>query len=987
LVSFSSLSCPGTVLTALPEYDNDPQNPNADFRSAHDSAIFAHLRRTAPRLNAASRKSADYLGVSIPGEPGRQESPLGSSGVDRASHGSIYALRNPFGPDETVDEDQTPEGEDVMEVDLASWGLDSFIPKEKSSKGARSRTQPPASKHLQSLQRRDGVAEEVVKRRIAGSRSMSMGTMDGPGGAEPLADNRRRSFGSALDFAGTTPSQEPPLHNRHMSSHGLITYPPGSEVLPPHPHSPTNSAGPSQVMRGRGNSGASMGSRYLEGEQNPFSIRPPSPDRASRFDPKVALKRSPSGATLATVASRDLLFDDGQVPASRTSILDPRTVGYPRQSANMSLKALIPFEDDKVSTMTGYTGGRPYSTLELLRPKVLVMPSPLQEIVPQTAPPPVTPKEGFTLTSDGPPLPPGARSARRPPTLEPSSSLSVPTVSNAFTPNPRMSLTLSQLTFRNTLMVGGQRDVAYSDLHDTLPRATEDGEQIRPASPVQDVVPEVRPTRIEPTNPGRPPGRLYGKSLIDDLEGRKAQMRSKQRYVNTFPAPSPSIDHVAHFRVFYGDERPSMMARGSAPRSSTLIDPRSLQPRPTSQHTNSFNSQDSMTRRNSTGIKPLLSFHDEQVSSGLQPPESRMPKSRSVFGVDTLWEREMTKLHEIEAQERLQDEERKRREAEEEEREIKKKARRKGKGKAKDTVQTPVDIADDQVKAGDALAVEEPRISAEPPTLPAIPKASARRPPSPINDDDTDTESQDSLGEGNAHGGLPSAESMAHQWASDDDESIPLRVTGSGPRFPVSKSTRQRRKAEDDSDEDLPLAATLDRVVQRAAQQRLVPGDSDDEEQPLSVLLSKTKLNATSANQPPSPHPRNSGDDYDDDDQPLALRMSTAPSQSLGLFRGAADEDDVPLALHPERQRQTQYNLMTQQQQQMMIQAHFHNSMLFGPSPHMLGPGLFGPAMGAPMMMVPTAPMPVPSPPPLHDAVKYVRVDAWRHKVAVEGQE
>ena len=96
-------------------------------------------------------------------------------------------------------------------------------------------------------------------------------------------------------------------------------------------------------------------------------------------------------------------------------------------------------------------------------------------------------------------------------------------------PNPRMSLTLSQLTFRNTLMVGGLRDVSYSDIDNVLPRATEEGEQIKSPSPepIAQDLPEIAPVS-QPSARGRPAGTLFGKSLIDDLEARKAQMRSKQ---------------------------------------------------------------------------------------------------------------------------------------------------------------------------------------------------------------------------------------------------------------------------------------------------------------------------------------------------------------------------------------------------------------------------------------------------------------------------
>ena len=108
--------------------------------------------------------------------------------------------------------------------------------------------------------------------------------------------------------------------------------------------------------------------------------------------------------------------------------------------------------------------------------------------------------------------------------LEP--GLSAPVASNSFTPNPRASLTLSQLTFRNTLLVDGQRDVAYADMDSRLQRATEDGQQVEEEPEPEPDIPIVED---EPTGPKRPAGKLYGRSLIDDLEARKAEMRGKQR--------------------------------------------------------------------------------------------------------------------------------------------------------------------------------------------------------------------------------------------------------------------------------------------------------------------------------------------------------------------------------------------------------------------------------------------------------------------------
>ena len=141
--------------------------------------------------------------------------------------------------------------------------------------------------------------------------------------------------------------------------------------------------------------------------------------------------------------------------------------------------------------------------------------------------------------TDGTPLPHGARSnaGRRVSSAgllgDPTAS-AVPIASNSFTPNPRASLTLSQLTFRNTLMVGGQRDVAYTDIDTGIRRATEDGEQIVEEFPEEEPARPVTVVVDEPENAGRLPGKLYGRSLVDELEHRKATMRSKQRCVALF---------------------------------------------------------------------------------------------------------------------------------------------------------------------------------------------------------------------------------------------------------------------------------------------------------------------------------------------------------------------------------------------------------------------------------------------------------------------
>lgn len=454
-------------------------------------------------------------------------------------------------------------------------------------------------------------------------------------------------------------------------------------------------------------------------------------------------------------------------------------------------------------------------------------------------------------------------------------------------------------------MIGGQRDVAYADIDADLPRATEEGQQIFLEGEA-DVIDDEPRLLKDDDKALRPAGKLYGTSLIDDLETRKALMRTKQR-------------------VFTGDNRPSMMNR-----SSTLIDPASLQTKPNAQRMSSYGSlAPGLSRRNSTGAKPLLNFDE-----GLSPP-SNIPKNRSVFGVDTLWQREMVKLKEIEAQEKREAEDRER--IEEEER------ARKGKNKGKQREISPLSEGPpDETKP-------QPRVSIDPPVLPAI-QSTIRRVPI---DDDSDSDNSD----------VPQRRQTLNKntWnagSSDEEEPRPRRTTGVGPRY-TSHSSRPavQNAGEDDSDEELPLAATLKRAAQLKA---IRDQESDEESQPLAVVLQQARQ-ALPTNK--------STADSDDDNEPLGLR-AVRPSQSM------QNDDDQPLAFHPEQQRRAQSQMMAQQQ--MLMQAQIHNSMFFNPS--MMGSGFFAPAISPAMMM--QAPIRIPSPPPLHDPTKFGRVDQWRHDVA-----
>jgi len=131
------------LAAALLEYDNDPDNPDAPYVSAQNSAIFAHFRRNpAARPGLSSRKS-DYLGVALPSETaslGGMDSVLDNR-RSRASKASFDALRNPFGLDGQSElETNEVEEEEVPEVDLASWGLDAFVPKDKKISQSKGKT-------------------------------------------------------------------------------------------------------------------------------------------------------------------------------------------------------------------------------------------------------------------------------------------------------------------------------------------------------------------------------------------------------------------------------------------------------------------------------------------------------------------------------------------------------------------------------------------------------------------------------------------------------------------------------------------------------------------------------------------------------------------------------------------------------------------------------------------------------------------------------
>ena len=406
------------------------------------------------------------------------------------------------------------------DLDLESWGLNDLLGDKGKEKGSRRKSNSRLPKPHE-IQHSKGPLSPGL-----GPRAVSMGNFDNIGFGGPIVDDlsikpepragtellderkRRASFGSPLDFVGMNPPNISLEKARRKSAYGILeSLPepgPSSHSIPfpssaqsddePGAGTPQHERTYSSTSRashqhpsdepGRRPRFDSQGNRIrttapsnaASDENNPFAIRPPSPSRTSRFDPKaVAHARTLSGASMGSQIFRE------DPPSAH-----PPPRKYPPR-------------------------------MDFLRPKVLIMPSPLQSSNQNPRPPSPTVRDGFQLSRDGPPLPAGARAVSKSMIFE-----DIPP--NPFTPNSRASLSLAQLTFRSGLH---PQDAGYSEDVD-VPRAANDGEQARLPSPEPEEIPVIVAPPEEKKD-RRGPGKLYGKSLIDDLEARKSELRGKRR--------------------------------------------------------------------------------------------------------------------------------------------------------------------------------------------------------------------------------------------------------------------------------------------------------------------------------------------------------------------------------------------------------------------------------------------------------------------------
>lgn len=456
--------------------------------NAKESAIFAHLRRPPPPPRHVQDEDSDE---DVPLQQTRARSTMISQRSGSRSR-SIDNRKSMVASVVNLDEERD-EDEEV----LSSWGLDGFVEKDRTSKAFKSPTElsaglAPAPDKLTIPRTPSSPLDQLVHDTSApiprprNKRPVSMGDMndivigESPERSRlpPTSIEYRKSMNAALDFAVSSPTDDEHAEAEAEANANTVDFP--------------SSTSPQRTPA-------------IEAP-NPFEVPLPNPDRLSKFDPKAQRRQS--------AASFGVLSEGEAGPSSRGGSVrdgDHEAMNAPRTRVGslgtMATQQMLDAEGSPLPS-PGEPEHKRLSRLDLLRPKVLVMPTPLQDKLPQRK---KVARDGFFQSEDGGiPLPPGSKTEARPGIrpLGPSTSY-----------NPRISMSLSQLTFRQSLMVGGARDPSYADIDRGLRVAMNDGEQVEQEWSEEE----------EPDRELRPPGKLYGKSLIDDLEARKATLKGKQR--------------------------------------------------------------------------------------------------------------------------------------------------------------------------------------------------------------------------------------------------------------------------------------------------------------------------------------------------------------------------------------------------------------------------------------------------------------------------
>ncbi len=529
------------ALTSLPtaEYDND--NPKAVYgpKRASESVLFSNARQRVPSANHARQAHPDDRGerspqwATAPSQYGQEPLSGGSTrrNIDEKSQRRTSTLA--YERDAPAEAD---DGEDDCgpfgEVDLASWGLpEDFVvqerhrrPRDATAKRSMSPArvvverssviERPRSEYALSLLNMDTSMAEQHGRLVGiqpispsvegaidampassrsvgagrsgrhGGRTVSFGDHDSmvqasqePGEAEVLADDEdgdrqpapqpKSSMGIMNRGRPTSPysviARDSGEQHRRSSFSSDNTSKPSSI---PFPTERVRSPSVSSVVLAP----HSPASGSEAGASNPFALPAPAGQRLSRFDPKAAAEARPPPR-----------------PNSRVS-------GY---FAGAEPSAEVAQRRRSVMTPPDLSNSR------LMRPRTLIMPTPLQAAVdPTVSSPPPHLSRGFQQGAK--PLPPGA--------------LTRPDSFVGSMPSMR-HLTTSQKLFSASLEVDGRRD------EDFIGGAEADGE-IR-WSAIGGL--EDEEGRRYGEEEWRPPRTVEGISLMDKLEARKMELRSQQR--------------------------------------------------------------------------------------------------------------------------------------------------------------------------------------------------------------------------------------------------------------------------------------------------------------------------------------------------------------------------------------------------------------------------------------------------------------------------
>ncbi|ODN72987.1 hypothetical protein L202_08385 [Cryptococcus amylolentus CBS 6039] len=808
---------------ALIEYDNDSDDDDTQHATRKDwrqSAIFIPYHKA--QQEARRQKILSQPAPVLP-------SPLEATFTGDKTPTAAAPLPLPA-PQQAGDE------QDI--ADVRDWGLPSHLVSAKSDLPPRQRVVSqlvphPVPPHIRAQsQYASEHFHDDPQRTTHGDRRVSL---DQYSTGQDL-ERRERSgtlVGRPYSAMGLQDSMRPEVRDRRISDPVMIPLPsspsPATALLPP----PSLSLG--------FDTGLGEEEEVIEdGRPNPFAVAAPRPEMGSRFDPKVLQeqRRSSIDSTRSIVAPRPLslalTLDGNQPPSSdhlrqSSDLSSRRSTDLPHLSRpsldSYHSSPILDFphgeEYDEIPTPEAF--GRPlmpsrYAPSAVtrmnrtsLRPTILVMPSPLAD-APSVGYEPKT-RDGFVLGEK--PLPADAKTQGR---------------------RPGIPLSLSQRTFRSSLMIDGRREDP-----EWIGGAEEDGE----------IGVERRDTSEAFVE--KKAGKLYGRSLMDELEARKNNMKGRSR-------------------TFMGDSRPAMMSR-----SSMHIDSGSLSPTSpsssTSKRPGSFRPG---------GRQPLLRMNSNENIYALEAPDmnSRENKSQSVFGVDYIWEREMVKLRQLQEQEaRLQkaNQEEKRRK---EEAEGKKKKKRKSRAKSK---------LSEEWSRENWEKVDDPARQ-EPPVEPLQETASFR-------ESIKERDDKSYIAEGSV-AGSPTPEEPVVEEDSDSDDSEA--------NVPLSKLANKSASLRSPSVQNASGSAS---IIQSSASASVVEDDDSDEDVPLSRLVhhspsvsSSSQLRPLTTTEPlrlpfGSPTPSKSySEEYgaEEDDLPLAIRQA----QSKGLkppTRAEVVEDDLPL--------------------------------------------------------------------------------------------